>query len=163
VKDLVVYYSRTGKTEMAARAIARILGADSRRLEERRGRRGLLGFLRSGFEARRGVHSELVNPDYSLQGYGRIVLCQPFWASAAVPAVNTFLAAVDPRGKSFALLIVKGGASAAALLARLSQGLVSRGARVVSTLEVQAGMGPNPALEKSMIAEVERWAAALKR
>lgn len=163
MKDLVVFYSRTGKTEMAARAIAVGLGADIRRLVEKRGRRGLLGFLRSGAEARKGVESELVSPDYSLQGYDRVILCQPFWASAAVPAMNTFLEHIDPRGKRFALVIVKGGAPAAAVLAKITQRLESRGGKVISTIEVQAGMGRRPPLEKAMVTEVERWSAALPR
>jgi hypothetical protein len=163
VKDLVVFYSRTGKTEMAARAIAEKLGADIRRLVEKRGRRGPLGFLRSGYEASKGVESELVSPDYSLKVYERVVLCQPFWASAVVPAMNTFLARIDPQGKRFALVIVKGGAPAAVVLAKMTQLLESRGGKVISTIEVQAGMGRRPTLEKVMVTEVERWAAALPR
>ena len=85
MKDLIVYYSRTGKTARAAREIA------------------------AGRQAIMGVHSTLVDPDFSLKGYDRVVLCQPFWASYAVPAVNTFLAGIDPPGKRFILVAVKGG------------------------------------------------------
>jgi flavodoxin len=161
VKDLVVYYSNTGKTEMAAHAVAQALGADLRRLVEKRARRGLLGFLRSGFEARTGVKSELVNPDYSLEGYDRIILCQPFWASSLVPAMNRYLSGIEPKGKRFALLLVKGGSEAGAALAKMRAGLEARGGKVVAALDVQAGMGPKPDLEKAMVEEVRRWASTM--
>jgi hypothetical protein len=161
VKDLVVFYSNTGKTEMAARAVAETLGADLRRLVEKRARRGLRGFLRSGFEATTGAKSELVDPDYSLEGYGRIVLCQPFWASSAVPAMNRYLAGIEPKGKRFALLLVKGGSDAGAALAKMRTGIEARGGTVLATLDVQAGMGPRPGLEKAMVEEVRRWASAM--
>jgi hypothetical protein len=163
MRDLVVYYSRTGKTEMAARAIAKVLSAEMRLLKEKRGRRGLFGFLWSGYQATRGIQSVLVDPDFSLDGYARIILCQPFWASSTVPAMNTFVARIDPRGKRFALVVVKGGGPAADMLAKMTGDLEGRGGKVIASLELQGGMGPAPELEKAMIDEAERWAAVLPR
>jgi flavodoxin len=163
MKDLVVYYSRTGKTETAARAIAGRLGADTRKLQETVGRKGPWGFFAAGAQAVMGVHSTLVNPDYSLQGYDRVALCQPLWASYPVPAMNAFLAHIDPRGKQFLLVAVRGGASAAKLFAAVRGSLESRGGKVVSTLEVRGGMGRSAALEAAMLADVEAWVATLAR
>ena len=163
MRDLVVYYSRTGKTEMAARAIAGVLSADLRCLREKRGRRGLFGFLRSGYEATMGLQSELVDADYSLEGYHRIVLCQPLWASSATPAMNRFLARIDPRGRRFALLVVSGGGAAEAMLAKMTASIETRGGTVIAKAGLEGGMGPLPEIEKVMVAEAERWAAALPR
>ena len=163
MKNLVVYYSRTGKTEMAARAVAKVLSADLRCLREKRGRRGLFGFLRSGYEATVGLQSELVDADYSLEGYDRIVLCQPLWASSATPAMNRFLARIDPRGRSFALLVVSGGGATETMLAKMTGSIEARGGKVIATAGLRGGMGPLPEIEKVMVAEAERWAAALPR
>jgi hypothetical protein len=163
MKDLVVYYSRTGKTETAARAIAARLGADIRKLQEQIGRRGPWGFLAAGRQAIMGVRSELVNPDYSLVGCDRVVLCQPLWASYPVPAMNTFLAHIDPRGKQFLLVAVKGGAPAAKLFATVRGSLESRGGKVVSTLEVRGGMGRSAAVDEAMLVDIEAWVATLAR
>lgn len=163
MRDLVVYYSRTGKTEMAARAVAKVLSADLRCLREKRGRRGLFGFLRSGYEATMGLQSELVDADYSLEGYDRVVLCQPVWASSATPAMNRFLARIDPRGRSFALLAVSGGGAADALFAKVSASLEARGGKVIAKSCLRGGMGPLPEVEKVMVAEAERWAGSLPR
>jgi len=163
MKDLVVYYSRTGKTARAAREIAARLGADIRELRETRGRKGPWGFIAAGRQAIMGVHSTLVDPDFSLKGYDRVVLCQPFWASYAVPAVNTFLAGIDPPGKRFILVAVKGGTPAAKLFARLTAGLESRGGKVISTLELRGGIGKIATVEASMLADIEAWAASLAR
>ncbi len=163
MKDLVVYYSRTGKTARAAREIAAKLGADIRELRETRGRQGPWGFIAAGRQAIMGVRSALVDPDFSLKGYDRVVLCQPFWASRPVPAMNTFLAGIDPRGKRFILVAVKGGAPAAKLFAGLTAVLESQGGKVVSTLELRGGMGKIATVEASMLADIEAWAATLGR
>jgi hypothetical protein len=163
VRDIVVYYSHTGKTETAARAVAKVLSADLRCLKEKRGRRGLFGFLRSGYEATVGLQSELVDADYSLEGYDRVVLCQPLWASSATPAMNRFLARIDPRGRRFALLAVSGGGTAEAMLAKMTGSLEARGGKVIAKASLRGGMGPLPELEKSMVDEAERWAASLPR
>ncbi|MCX7038841.1 MAG: hypothetical protein NT005_06880 [Spirochaetes bacterium] len=163
MKDLVVYYSRTGKTARAAREIAARLGADIRELRETRRRKGPWGFIAAGRQAIMGVHSTLVDPDYSLESYDRVVLCQPFWASHPVPAMNTFLAGIDPRGKRFILVAVKGGAPAAKLFATVRGSLESRGGKVVSTLELRGGMGKIAPVEDSMLADIEAWVASLGR
>ena len=163
MKDLVVYYSRTGKTEKAARRIAEKLGADLRELREKVSRKGFLGWLKAGFDARKGVQSELVNPDYSLSGYDRIVLCEPLWASSTVPALNTFLAHADFRGKQFHLVVVKGGSDASVLTGKQSAELKERGATVLSTLDVRAGMWKDAKLEAQMLEQVDAWAAGLSQ
>jgi flavodoxin len=48
---LIVYYSRTGHTRDVARAIRDELGCEIERTADRGRRGGVLGYLRSGFDA----------------------------------------------------------------------------------------------------------------
>ena len=59
-RTLVVHYSRTGTTRKVAESLAAKLLCDSEVIIEERDRSGLLGYLRSLFEARRHVHRALV-------------------------------------------------------------------------------------------------------
>ncbi|MCD6363048.1 MAG: flavodoxin family protein [Synergistetes bacterium] len=51
MKTLVVVYSRTGITLSLAKKIARELQADLEIIRDNVNRKGVLGFLRSGYEA----------------------------------------------------------------------------------------------------------------
>ncbi|KUK03189.1 MAG: hypothetical protein XD45_0757 [Thermotoga sp. 50_64] len=51
MKTLVVVYSRTGNALSGAKKIADELQADLEVIEGKTNRRGILGFLRSGYEA----------------------------------------------------------------------------------------------------------------
>ena len=57
-KALVVYFSRSGTTRLLAEGIARAMHADVEELKEQRSRRGLLGWLRSGYEGTYALSSE---------------------------------------------------------------------------------------------------------
>jgi len=58
----VAYYSHSGNTERVAAALAAELGADLEAVVDRRGRRGLLGYLRAGRDAVRGRDTEIEPP-----------------------------------------------------------------------------------------------------
>ncbi|HYJ11929.1 MAG TPA: hypothetical protein VEX18_23050, partial [Polyangiaceae bacterium] len=61
-KVLVVYFSRTGSTRKVAEGIAHAADADLEELRESRSRRGLLGWLRSGYEGTYRLSSRPLPP-----------------------------------------------------------------------------------------------------
>lgn len=51
MKVLVVFYSRTGNTRTLARQIAVTMNSQTEEIMDRMNRRGIRGYLRSGYEA----------------------------------------------------------------------------------------------------------------
>lgn len=98
-KSLVVYYSRTGRTQAAAKGIAIALHAELRKLEEIKRRDGVLRLLECGFEAVTRFESELRPMDLSLKGFDRIFLGTPTWIGFPAPALNSFITNVDFKNK----------------------------------------------------------------
>ncbi len=89
---LVVFYSRTGCTKLVAETLAKALGADVERLVDTRGRAGLLGYLRSGFDGSLGRLTELKPLSRDPAAYRLVVVGTPVWNGSVSSPVRTFLA-----------------------------------------------------------------------
>ncbi len=156
MKTLVVFYSRSGNTRRIGEMIAKPLEADIEELVDKKGRVGMLGFLRAGRDAMKRKTTELEPLKCQPGDYQLIVVGTPVWASNPVPAVRTFLQSHDLSGKKVALFCTmnaRGGEEACATLRDLIAG-----AEVVGYLAV--------AMKKESLDDIEdkvtRWATQLK-
>jgi len=103
----IVYYSKNGNTEIAAELLAEKHKGRMFILEEKGRRKGLFGFLKSGFQAASKKQSVLLNAPWNeLEGYDKLFLCTPIWAGNPTPAMNTFLANADLTGKEITIVTV---------------------------------------------------------
>lgn len=91
MRILVCYYSRTGKTRAAAEAVAAELSAEVAEIREDRPRKGLGGFLRSGFEALTRKTVTLRPLQAEPEKFDRVVVCSPIWAGRLSSPVRSFL------------------------------------------------------------------------
>ena len=100
MKTCIVYYSKVGNTEIAAKYLADKLGAHVIKLEDKTNYKGLLGFIKGGMNASKTKVAELDHAVYDeIAGYDRIVLATPVWAGKTTPAINAILENVDFNGK----------------------------------------------------------------
>jgi hypothetical protein len=90
-KVLVVYFSRTGSTRKLAEAIASATDGDIEELRESRSRRGILGWLRSGYEGAYGLASHPLPLLHDLQNYQLVFVGTPTWNHALSSPVRGFL------------------------------------------------------------------------
>jgi menaquinone-dependent protoporphyrinogen IX oxidase len=88
---LVVFFSRTGTTRRVALDVAKGLRADIAELTEDRPRTGILGYLRSGFEATRRRTTTLRDLHPEALRYDLVVVGTPVWAASVCSPVRTFL------------------------------------------------------------------------
>jgi flavodoxin len=112
---LVLYYSRTGTTRKVARDIGKMLGADVAELSEVTRRDGILGYLRSGYEASLRKTTKLLDTHDEALGYELVVVGTPVWAASVSSPVRTFLrehAGKLPKLAFFATMGGRGGEQA---------------------------------------------------
>lgn len=109
MKSLVVYYSRTGCTRMAAGRIAKALNSDLVELKEQTERRGFWGFIKSGRDALRKKPSELLPIERDPADYDLVIAGSPVWAGTLCPAVRTFLGRSAASIRSAAFFCTHGG------------------------------------------------------
>ncbi len=122
MKSLVVYYSRTGRTRAVAEMIAdAVKGELEEIVEVGVDRRGFMGYLRAGRGGMRKEKSEIEPPKKRPADYDLVVVGTPVWGWNLVPAVRSYLSAVDLKGKPVALFCTLGGTNSTRTLASLRE------------------------------------------
>jgi len=103
MKKIIIYFSQSGKTRVCAEAIGKELDANVREIIPKKQRRGPMLYIIGGFEALLKKKVELLNPNYDLFGYDKIILASPTWAGQQTPAIYTFAANADFGNKKVIL------------------------------------------------------------
>lgn len=88
---LIVYYSRSGHTASVARSLARACNAELEALVPTTSRRGLLGYLLSGYEGMAGREARIQPPNRNPRDYDIILLGTPTWGAAVSSPMRTYL------------------------------------------------------------------------
>lgn len=103
-----MYYSRTGNTKKVGEEIAKTLGADSDEIVDRKNRQGILGWLKAGWDARRGKRPE-IEVQKDPRDYDLIIVGTPIWGGKMTPAVRTYLNDYDFTDKKMAFFTTEMG------------------------------------------------------
>jgi flavodoxin len=112
MKRCIVYFSKDGNTEYTARLLASEIGGELIKLTEKTKRDGVIGFMKSGFQAVSKASSELAGEPWKLiEGYDFIFLMTPIWAGNGTPAINAFLDNADLKGKSVSIITLQSDVS----------------------------------------------------
>jgi hypothetical protein len=108
-RKLIIYYSRSNATRKLAGELVKELGADVVTLQERQSRAGLTGYMRSLWDASRGVLPP-IDPLYvDPRNYDLILLGTPVWAGRAACPMRRFLCDAAHRLPPTAYFCTYGG------------------------------------------------------
>lgn len=148
MKPLIVYYSRTGNTEMVAEVLAEALPCPVEKLRDDVKRSGLLGWLRSGKQAMRGETTELKPLQHDLSDFDLVAVGTPVWAGTMSTPVRSFLEAQRDELPEVAFFCTAGGDNTAQTFAEMEE---CCGQSPVATLGISKRMikrqGWRPAVE----------------
>lgn len=158
MKAAVVYYSRYGHTTKVAEALAQALGAETRRIEEKKQR----GFLIMGWGSVTNARFGIKPMDLDLSGYDTIVLCTPIWADKPACPARTFLRDAQLDGKKVHLLISTGGGEIDKPVAIIAADLAKKNATVGATARVVTGRGKKDATDEELKQAGREFAAKVK-
>jgi flavodoxin len=120
MRSLVVYYSMTGKTRLAAQAIAEAMDATLVEVEEERPIPMPFVYLSGGFRAITNRGSRIYPVAIDLKQYERIFIGSPIWASRPSPAINSFIYQTDFEGRSITPFFTMGGDNSGTALANIT-------------------------------------------
>lgn len=143
MKTTVLYYSYTGKTDLVARAIAGATGAELRRIEEVRRRKGIFGFIRGGMEALKGKKTEIRPIATDFAGSDLVFIAAPIWAGKIPPALNTFLDQADLAGKKVVGICTFGGSPTEGFARMLSERVQEGKGEWVGFFDIKTGGAKN--------------------
>jgi len=131
---LVVYYSRTGSTRKVAQAISDQLDGSMEEITEPKSRKGIIGFMRSGFEAMRQKPSKINPITANPADFDFIIIGSPVWGGSLSSPVRAFLVEYGKVLGNVAFFSTKGGSATPKLFAQM-ESLV--GKAPVATLELR--------------------------
>lgn len=137
MKTLIAYYSRSGHTDQLARELAEQCGADLERIQDANGSRtGLLGYLRSGWQAIRGTQAAIRPAIRDPGGYDLVIIGTPVWNWSLSAPVRAYSAAHSARFKQVAYFCTEGGSGEQRMFMELQR---ICGHAPVATLAVKEG------------------------
>ena len=138
MKSLVVYYSMTGKTRLAAQAIAKVLNATLVEIEERRPIPMPFVYLSGGFRAVTNRGSRICPVDVDLKRYERIFIGSPIWASSPTPAINSFIYQTDFEDRNVIPFFTMGGDNSEKALANITAKIEKSRGKVVGSFAIKS-------------------------
>jgi flavodoxin len=160
MKAAVIYYSLTGKTGVVATTAARVLNAEIKKIEEVKPRgAGPLLYIFGGFAAATGQSSRIKPPDFTLDKYDFILVGSPIWAGKPVPAINSYIAATEFKGKDVvvfctALNALKGSE---VTLRILTQKIENKGGNVVGSFAIDISKTKEPEMVEKTREAVRKY------
>ena len=116
MKTLTVYYSRSGTTRRIAEELVKKLGSDVDPITEPRGRGGLLGFLRSGYEAATEKLPQINPAGKSPSDYDLVIVGTPVWSKKMSSPVRSYLSQHRDKMSDVAFFCTLGGSGGEATL-----------------------------------------------
>jgi flavodoxin len=141
MKNIVVYYSWTGNTEVVAREIHDMVGGDLKKIEEVKQRTGGIGFAGGAFSAMLGLKSKIKPMDFSMSDYENIFLGGQVWASHSAPAINAFLDKADLKDKKVYLFLTKADDKVPQkVIDSISQRVERKGGKFIDALSITTSM-----------------------
>ena len=138
MKSLVVYYSFTGKTRLAAQAIAKALNATLVEIEERRPVPMPFVYVSGGFRAFMNWGSKIRPLDVDLKQYERIFIGSPMWAYRSAPAINSFIYRTNFEGRSVIPFFTMGGDDSEKALANITAKIEKRQGKVAGSFAIKS-------------------------
>ena len=105
MKTAVFYYSRTGKTQVAAEALAEKISGELIQIKDLKNRKGIIGWLRAGRDARSNKTTQIEPSNFDTSNYDTLCFGTPVWAGKPTPAFNTMLKDFEIVGKDVIIFL----------------------------------------------------------
>ncbi|MHA1753903.1 MAG: flavodoxin family protein [Candidatus Odinarchaeia archaeon] len=91
MKRLIVYYSRTGNNERLAALLNEKIEANVEKLIDLKNRRGILGFLRAGFDGTFKRTTKIGEVKFNPGEFDLVIFGFPVWNGRLPSAIRTYL------------------------------------------------------------------------
>lgn len=136
LKVAVLYYSRTQKTAVAAKALADKLSGDLIEIKDLKNRKGIIGWIRAAMDARGEKTTDIEPSSFDTSNYNLIFIGTPVWAGKPAPAINTVMNNFDLKGKDITLFATLGGSNYVDVLNLIKTKAEANGGNVVKIFAV---------------------------
>lgn len=156
MKTAAVYYSRFGHNAKIVEEAARVLEADTYRIETPKQH----GYPVMGFCSTFNVRMRIKPLDLDLSGYDLVVLHTPIWAGKPAPPARTFLREAELEGRRLAVCFSTAGGPTQRAQEKVRQLLAGRNVELVAFGEINTD--EKTVSEDEMLNEARLFAERLR-
>ncbi len=157
---LVVFFSRTGTTRRIAQAIAHATGGDCEELQEERSRKGILGWLRSGYEGTYRRSTEPLPLQHQLAAYDIVYVGSPTWNRSLSSPVRGFLTTNRAALAKVSLFATCAGGGADEVIAQMSSLLAAPPLASMALLDREIGHGAAVEIGELVERTLQAWSGS---
>lgn len=153
MKNLVVYYTRTGNTETVAQQISKMVSGELKKIELTKD----IGFGWAAFTALLGLNGKIKPVDINVKDYDNIFIGCQVWAGKSSTPMNTFLQNTDFTNKNVFVFITLGDSKEPTVaIESINKRIKEKGGKAIDTIYIQTDM-KNPITEEQARNAVEKW------
>lgn len=111
MKNLIIYYSYEGNTEVLVNHLKSIISADILKIRPKKEKKikNLFRFVWGGIQVYMTKKPKLEHYDIDLSQYDNIIIGSPCWFGTYAPPINTFLKENKISNKNIYLFVCNGG------------------------------------------------------
>ena len=140
MKNLVVYYSYTGKTELVAKAVAESIKADILKIEDASSTSMFKAYTSGAMAARKGKPWPIKPFNTDMSSYDRIFIGCPVWFGKPAPQINAFIEQANLRDKQIVVFVTMGGNGSEGALKSMTAKIAAKSGKIVSSFSLKTGM-----------------------
>jgi flavodoxin len=153
MKNLVVYYSKTGNTETIAKEISKVVNSDIKKIELKKE----IGFTGAAFSALFGLKGKIKSMDFNSMDYDNIFIGTPVWAGKTSTPINTFLSETNLTGRNvFVFITQSDNKTPNSVYESIAARVEAKGGKVIESFFVQTDM-KNPIMPDKAKSPVAEW------
>jgi len=153
MKNLVVYYSKSGNTETIAQEISKAVNGELKKIELIKD----IGFGWAGFASLLGLKSKIKTIDFKVSDYDNIFIGSPVWAGKSSTPINALLDKVDFTGKNVFVFITQADSKTPnSVFESIAARVAAKGGKVIDNIFIQTNM-KNPITSDQAIEPVLNW------
>lgn len=153
MKNLIIYYSRTGNTETIAQEISKEVNGEIKKIELIKD----ISFGWAGFTSLIGLKGKIKAIDFDLKNYDNIFIGFPVWAGKSSTPINTFLDKVDFKEKNVFVFVTQADNKAPnSVFESIASRVRAKGGNIVDSFFIQTDM-KNPITSEQSKGHVHDW------
>ncbi|MDF2949747.1 MAG: putative flavodoxin [Sedimentibacter sp.] len=153
MKNLVVYYSKSGNTETIAQEISKAVEGELKKIELIKD----ISFGWAAFTSLLGLNGKIKNVDFNVKDYDNIFIGSPVWAGKNATPINTLLNNIDFTGKNVFVFITQAdNKTPNTVFESIAARVKAKGGKIIDNLFIQTEM-KSPLTPGQATAPVADW------
>ncbi|ADP77956.1 flavodoxin/nitric oxide synthase [Methanothermus fervidus DSM 2088] len=137
INPIVIYYSRTGNTEVVAKTIAKETKAELVKIEDLKNRRGFFGIFLAIVDALLKKKTDITPRSIDLKKYDVIYIGSPVWARNPAPAILTFIDNSDFSNKNVVIFVTMAAHGGDNAIKTMKEKIYSKNGKVIGAFSIK--------------------------